>query len=162
MIGLPGAGKTTVGREISRGLGWTFIDLDQQIADAAGRDIPSIFRREGEAGFRSREERALREVAGPDRVVALGGGVVCRRMNRRRLSRRGSVVWLDVPVDVARGRCTVAPGSRPVVAVLSRQPRRLARRLALYAELGHRIDAAAPVCRVVQAALDWLSTPRHP
>ncbi len=156
LVGLPGAGKTTVGRQLARRLRREFVDLDERIAAAAGMDVPAIFRREGEAGFRRREERALRRhvgQAGARQVVALGGGIVCRKANRLRLSRTGVVLWLDLPVATARRRCAGAPGERPLTAVLERQPRRLARRLGHYEALGTRIDAGRPVAAVVRTAL---------
>ena len=77
MAGPSGVGKTTVGRILAARACVSFVDLDERIALQAGRDIVSIFREEGEAGFRRREREALEEVAGADGLVlALGGGAV--------------------------------------------------------------------------------------
>ena len=68
LIGLPGSGKTTIGRRLAAHYGWEFRDLDVDIVAQAGRTIPEIFAAEGEAGFRQREANALRAVAaGTDR-----------------------------------------------------------------------------------------------
>lgn len=102
LIGFMGCGKTTVGRLLARVSGRRFVDLDAVIVARAGRSIPEIFKREGEARFRAREAKALRTVLRQGRreglVVALGGGTVLRSENRELLQRGSShvqVVWLN-------------------------------------------------------------------
>ena len=82
LIGMPGCGKTTVGRTLAGKLGRTFVDLDEEIVRRAGMSIPEIFAREGEAGFRERESALVREFGErTGLVVSTGGGVVTRREN---------------------------------------------------------------------------------
>ena len=95
LVGMPGCGKTTVGRELARLSGKPFVDLDEEIVRRAGKSIPDIFREEGEAAFRDLESRVLAEVcAGHGQVVATGGGAVLREENRRAMRRTGRVYFL--------------------------------------------------------------------
>lgn len=95
-----GAGKTTIGRRLAKLRGLNFIDCDDYIQEGTGVDIPFIFEKEGEAGFRQREERAIDELTQiPDVVMATGGGAVHSEVNRQRLSSRGLVVYLEASVQ---------------------------------------------------------------
>jgi shikimate kinase len=95
LVGLMGAGKTTVGRQLARRLGKRFEDSDQIIEDRTGVKVTTIFEIEGEAGFRAREARMIEELTeGEDLVLATGGGVVLDPGNRARLATRGFVVYL--------------------------------------------------------------------
>ena len=95
LVGLMGAGKTSVGRLLARRLGKTFYDCDQEIERATGVRIPVIFEIEGEAGFRARERRMLGELARRSGVVlATGGGAVLAPENRALLKAHGTVVYL--------------------------------------------------------------------
>ena len=90
LIGMPGCGKTTVGRALAGKLGRTFVDLDEEIVRRAGTSIPEIFAREGEAGFRERESALVREFGErTGLVVSTGGGVVTRRENYIPLKQNG-------------------------------------------------------------------------
>ena len=107
LIGMMASGKTTVGRHLARALKLDFVDSDSVIEDRAGADIPWIFDIEGEEKFRDREEKVIEEVTQRRGVVvATGGGVVLREINRRRLSERGTVVYLNAPFEslVTRSR----------------------------------------------------------
>ena len=98
LVGLMGAGKTTIGRQLARRLGRRFYDSDQEIVARTGVPIPTIFEIEGEEGFRRRESQAIVELtAGSDQVLATGGGVVLNPDNRRLLHDTGWVVYLNVP-----------------------------------------------------------------
>jgi shikimate kinase len=95
LVGLMGAGKTTVGRLLARRLKLRFLDADQEIERRCGVKIPLIFEIEGEAGFRARESQVLAElVALEGLVLATGGGAVLAEENRRRLAARGTVIYL--------------------------------------------------------------------
>ena len=95
LVGLMGAGKTSVGRLLARRLGKTFYDCDHEVERAAGVRIPVIFEIEGEAGFRARESRMIGELCAAKGVVlATGGGAVLAPENRKVLSEHGTVVYL--------------------------------------------------------------------
>lgn len=102
LVGLMGAGKTSVGRLLAQRLGKTFFDSDQEIESATGVKIAVIFDIEGEAGFRARESKALAELAGRRNVlVATGGGAVLSAANRKLLAESGIVVYLRAaPADL--------------------------------------------------------------
>lgn len=95
LVGLMGAGKTSVGRRLARRLGKTFYDCDEEIERATGVKIPVIFEIEGETGFRAREAKMLAElVALRDIVLATGGGGVLSADNRKLLAENGVVIYL--------------------------------------------------------------------
>jgi len=99
LVGLMGAGKTSVGRLLAKRLGKAFYDCDQEIERATGVKIPVIFEIEGEAGFRAREARMLAELAGRHEIVlATGGGAVLSADNRKLLVGNGVVVYLRAVV----------------------------------------------------------------
>jgi shikimate kinase len=95
LVGMPGSGKSTVGRQLSRRLRLPFFDSDHLIEERLGCTIKDFFAREGEAAFRDVEEQVIREATqGPDSVLATGGGAVLREANRRQLREGGKVVYL--------------------------------------------------------------------
>src|SRR5256885_11031311 len=99
LIGPMGSGKTAVGRHLSRALGLPFYDSDGEIERRTGVDIPFIFEKEGEAGFRQREREAIEALTLLARIVlATGGGAVLLPENRRHLAERGCVVYLQTSV----------------------------------------------------------------
>jgi shikimate kinase len=102
LVGLMGAGKTTIGRILARQLKKTFIDTDREIEKRTGVAIPVIFEFEGEAGFRAREAAVIGEfVQRDDVVLATGGGAVMQAENRAKLAARGRVVYLHAqPTDL--------------------------------------------------------------
>jgi shikimate kinase len=94
-----GSGKTAVGRYLARLLDLTFHDSDTEIERRTGVDIPFIFEKEGEAGFRQREREAIELLTAMDHIVlATGGGAVLLPENRQRLAERGCVVYLETSV----------------------------------------------------------------
>lgn len=95
LVGMMGAGKTTVGRCLARHLGKTFIDSDDEIQKRTGVTIPHIFEVEGEAGFRRREAAVIHDLLQRnDIVLATGGGAVLAAESRDEMSRNGTVVYL--------------------------------------------------------------------
>ncbi|MDY0067609.1 MAG: shikimate kinase AroK [Steroidobacteraceae bacterium] len=99
LIGPMGSGKTAVGKRLARVLHLTFYDSDAEIEERTGVDIPYIFEKEGEAGFREREREAIDALTRLDGVVlATGGGAVLAQENRERLASRGRVVYLQTSV----------------------------------------------------------------
>ncbi len=100
LVGPMGSGKTAVGRQLARRLGYRFVDSDAEIERRTGVDIPFIFEKEGEAGFRVREREVIDELSGQAGIVlATGGGAVLAEESRRRLAERGAVVYLEATVD---------------------------------------------------------------
>jgi shikimate kinase len=100
LVGPMGAGKTTIGKILADELALEFIDVDREIESRSGVDIPWIFDKEGEAGFRLRESAALKELSVLDRVlISTGGGAVMSAQNRRLMSERGTVIYLHTSVD---------------------------------------------------------------
>lgn len=100
LVGLMGAGKTSVGRLLAKRFGKTFYDCDHEIERRTGVKIPVIFDIEGEAGFRAREAAVLHELTALDNIVlATGGGAVLRRENRQALAAHGTVVYLRASID---------------------------------------------------------------
>jgi shikimate kinase len=102
-VGLPGSGKSTVGRQLARRLGLGFTDSDHVIEQRLGCSIRSFFEREGEAAFRDVEQEVIAELCAGDGVIATGGGAVLRPANREHLRAAGHVVYLrSTPEDVFR------------------------------------------------------------
>lgn len=117
-----GAGKTAIGRELARLLGLDFVDADQEIERRTGADIPLIFEKEGEAGFRKRERDVLQELTQRDRLVlATGGGAVLDPANRDALN-RGFVIYLKATVGAQAAR-TARNRNRPLLQSADRQAR---------------------------------------
>ena len=115
IVGPMGAGKTTVGKLLAKQLNRPFLDSDHYIEEKTGADIPWIFEKEGEAGFRRREARAIKELTAlPDVVLATGGGAVMRPKNRQYLKERGITIYLQTSVDVQMRR-TSKDNSRPLL-----------------------------------------------
>ena len=99
LIGPMGAGKSAVGKQLARLLGYPFYDSDHEIEQRTGADIALIFEREGEAGFRRRERAVLTDLTARERIVlATGGGAVLDPDSRQELAARGCVVYLDTSV----------------------------------------------------------------
>lgn len=104
LIGMMGAGKTTVGRLLAEQLDYQFFDTDAVIERVTGQPISQIFAESGEATFRSLESQVLAELSAYTRLaIATGGGIVIKRENWGYL-RHGIVVWLDVPLEHLRAR----------------------------------------------------------
>lgn len=100
LIGPMGAGKSSIGRRVAEMLGLPFHDTDQAIQARAGVGIDFIFEKEGEAGFRRREEKVLAELLdGEPAVIATGGGAVLSAANRERMRNGGTVIYLEATVE---------------------------------------------------------------
>ena len=100
LIGMPGCGKSTVGKILAEKLNFNFVDLDENISTAAGMDIPEIFRREGEAGFRKREKTALFSMEKKQNtVVSCGGGIVLDGENVKMMHSFGVVYLIRRNLD---------------------------------------------------------------
>ena len=161
LVGLMGAGKTTVGRRLAARLGLPFVDTDAEVARAAGLAVAQMFDRLGEAAFRERERDAVaRLAAGPPRVIAAGGGAFVDEVGRGLLLASCTTVWLDAGVETRARRVGRDGGGRTLLR--GRDPRAALAALAeqrrpFYAAAHFRVDAEGPVEAVadrVMAALD--------
>jgi shikimate kinase len=128
LVGPMGSGKSAVGRQLAERLALRFVDSDAEIQARTGVDIPYIFEREGEAGFREREVEVLDELTQCQRIVlATGGGAVLDAGTRSRLRDRGCVVYLRTSVDQQLAR-TRRSAHRPLL--MNPDPRGTLERLA--------------------------------
>ena len=127
LTGMPGSGKTTIGRLLAERLGRKFVDADDVLAQEAGMPIPEIFRREGEGGFRRRETDTLRQLGKQSGlVIATGGGCVTREENYELLHQNGTIFCLTRaldklptdgrPVSQALGLAAIYQARRPMYA----------------------------------------------
>jgi len=172
LIGPMGAGKTTVGRRVAEQLGLTFHDLDREIEERCGADIPLIFELECEAGFRKRESEVLDELTTQQGVlISTGGGAVLRAENRQHLRERGFVVYLETTVEQQLKRLA-HDRKRPLLAAPDRRERLtalLAEREPLYREIADlTLDAgaggsSAGAARrlIAELAQHWQRNPAH-
>jgi shikimate kinase/3-dehydroquinate synthase len=159
LVGLPGSGKSVVGRRVAARHRANFVDLDAAIEQDAGRSIPEIFASDGEAAFRALERGAVEDLGPPDpgrdvvRVIATGGGAVIEPRNRWRLYRGRTAIWLDGRPEVLAQRLRHSIHVRPLVA--GRDPIGTVRSLAAARERFYsaatRINGVAPVAGVVDA-----------
>jgi shikimate kinase len=142
LVGMMGAGKTSVGKMLARNLGKVFYDSDQVIESRTGVKIPVIFELEGEAGFRAREAAVIEELTALKEVVlATGGGAVLNASNRQLLHARGTVVYLRATVNDLWNR-TRHDRSRPLLQTpdpLGRLRELYAQRDPLYCEVAHMV-----------------------
>ena len=147
LIGLPYTGKSVVGREIARRLGWPFIDTDDQVVSlAGGKPIPEIFSEWGEARFRGLERQSLGLACGRGRaVIATGGGIVLDGGNRAMLAISGVVFWLDARPSTISQRLLLdqAEGENPVLRPLLQGKDRLERITDLKGQRARHYSAVA-------------------
>ncbi|HET7169479.1 MAG TPA: bifunctional shikimate kinase/3-dehydroquinate synthase [Candidatus Limnocylindrales bacterium] len=160
LVGLPGCGKSVVGKRLAHRHGATFIDLDERIEQTDGRPIPRIFEEDGEATFRALERQAVADLgpadaeAGLRRVIAPGGGAIVDPRNRWALYRGRVSVWLDSRPEVLAQRLRRSPHVRPLVA--TRDPIGTLRELGIrrerfYAAADLHVAGVAEVNAVVNA-----------
>jgi shikimate kinase len=164
LIGPMGSGKTAVGRHLARALGLAFHDSDAEIERRTGVDIPFIFEKEGEAGFRQREREALEALTALEGIVlATGGGAVLLAENRELLAARGQVVYLET--SIAQQAHRVRYGRhRPLIAQgdpALRLGQLMDARAPLYAQIADIVVSTdgRRVASVAEAILRELGTP---
>lgn len=117
LVDMPGAGKTTVGRQLARRLQRKFVDADHEVEVRAGIKIPLIFEQQGEAAFREQEARVIKDLAGQSNlIVATGGGAVLRPENCAAMKAGGLIVYLRVAPRVLYER-TRHDTNRPLLQV---------------------------------------------
>jgi shikimate kinase len=155
LIGMMGAGKSTIGRLLAETIGFEFIDADRELEARSGVSIPTIFEIEGEEGFRRRETVLLDELSQRPRIVlATGGGAVLDGQTRQRLRERALVIYLRATADEVHRR-TRRDKSRPLLQADNPRERieqLLAEREPLYAQTAHLSfqSAAANPRRLVE------------
>lgn len=157
LVGMMGAGKTTVGRALAARIGWDFVDLDAAIERLAGRSVAEIFAEDGEAAFRELEHAAASMAARGHRVViAAGGGAFIQPKTRAVLREGASVVWLSCAVDTLHARIgggagRPLAGSRATIGALlnEREPVYRLADLAVDTTIGAPEDAAREVARAL-------------
>ena len=157
LIGPMGSGKTAVGKELARNLGLEFLDSDHEIEKRTGVDIPYIFEKEGEAGFRAREATVIADLCKLDGVVvATGGGAILSEPSRKRLAATGLVIYLRTEVEEQLKRTRRAP-NRPLLANGNRREtleNLAAVRAPLYDEIADiTVDTSGKRVRAVAASL---------
>jgi shikimate kinase len=163
LVGLMGAGKTSIGRRLAQRVRLPFIDADTEIEAAAGMTIPEIFERHGEAAFRDGERRVIaRLLENPAHVLATGGGAFIDPTTRALLRARAVTVWLRADLDLMLARVgRRGLNHRPLLK--GRDPRAvlqalMAERYPLYAEADLAVDSLdGPPDATVERVLDALS-----
>ncbi|GAB1394318.1 shikimate kinase [Rhodocyclaceae bacterium] len=155
LVGMMGAGKTTVGKKLAKRLAVPFIDLDHEIERHTGVSVATIFEIEGEAGFRQRETNALKQVIEDGaQIVATGGGVVLNPINRAILARAGTVVYLQATPELIYSRTRHDTG-RPLLQVadpLGRIRSLVSQRDPLYREIADIvIESGRPLGNTIEA-----------
>lgn len=157
LIGPMGAGKTAVGRQLAKELGLGFIDADVEMEKRTGVDIPYIFEKEGEAGFRRREQVLIAELCElPDIVLSTGGGAILSDSTRQRLKSTGTVIYLHTTIDELLRR-TAQSKNRPLLATGNRREtleQLLSERGQLYEEIADiRVETTGRRVKTVAAML---------
>ncbi|MGH9018131.1 MAG: shikimate kinase [Acidimicrobiales bacterium] len=165
LVGMMGAGKSTVARLAARSVGWKWLDVDEMVSREAGASVPELFARHGESYFRRQESRALQSVLGGDEdvIVSVGGGAVLDEANRARLAEGGEVVWLRARPETLMARVRDGAG-RPLLDGTTPEQRMQtlrridAERRPIYGALARHVvdvdglDAASVARRVLEAA----------
>jgi len=145
LLGFMGCGKTTVGRLLSQRLGWSFLDVDEEIERRQGRTIRQIFEQDGEPYFRQVESELLEETLArgskESLVVALGGGTIAQPINAQRIRANGAItIWLDCPLEELRRRCR-GLNHRPLFRDAETFEQLYRQRLPFYQQADFRVDA---------------------
>ncbi len=137
LMGFMGCGKSSVGREAARRLGWRFVDLDDAVAERVGTDVQGIFEREGEAAFRRHELSALKDLINhnaSDLVLSLGGGTPTIRQAAALLRSNAYLIYLCAKPEILRSRLEKEVSGRPLLrdGGLDKLPSLLQRREGVY------------------------------
>jgi shikimate kinase len=166
LVGLMGAGKSTVGRRLAKRLGMGFVDSDDEIERAADHKISEIFDRFGEASFRDGERRVIaRLIEGPPKVIATGGGAFVDPATRKLILERCLAIWLDADLETLAERVS-RRNHRPLL--IDKEPLPLLRDLAsrrnpIYAEAHiHIRSQPSPHERAVEQIIQAISQRDQP
>jgi shikimate kinase len=160
LIGLPGVGKSSIGRRLAAALDMPFRDADEEVERAAGRSISEIFAERGETEFRDGERRVIaRLLDEPPHVLATGGGAFMNPDTRRLIREKATSIWLRADIEVLARR-VARKSNRPLL--IDRDPLEVLTALAearhpVYAEADITIDSAeSPHAAAVQAIIEAL------
>lgn len=165
LVGLMGAGKTTVGLRLADRLRLPFIDIDQEIERVARLSIAELFDRYGETQFRDGERRLIARLSeGGPKVIATGGGAFINEQTRALILERATAIWLDADTDILAARTARRPGQRPLLR--DRDPREVLADLAacrnpIYAlahlripnQTGHHRSAVKAIIEAIDAGV---------
>ena len=171
LVGMMGAGKSSIGRRLASRLNIPFVDADTEIERAAGMSIADIFARHGEADFRSGEARVIaRLLDGGPQVLATGGGAVMNADTRAAIKAKGVSIWLTAEVDVLMRRIQKRRHERPMLQAadpVARLRELLAERKPVYAlsdltVQSREVPHEAIVTEIVAALGDFLDAPSVP
>lgn len=170
LVGLPGSGKTTVGRQLARRLQLPFVDSDHEIEVRIGCSIREFFEREGEARFRDIEQEVLAKLTeGADKVLSTGGGAVLRPENRKNLRASGQVVYLKSSPEELFKRLR-HDSNRPLLQVadpMAKLKALYAERDPLYREVAHFVletgrPSVSTLVNMIVMQLELSGTARKP
>ena len=146
LIGFMGCGKTTLGRKLSKGLDYEFVDLDELIESKAGMTIARYFENFGEAAFRDLEKTTLQDTPFPENaVISTGGGTPCFSGNMDWMNNQGITVYLSLPPAALADRLVRGKAKRPLIKDLSQEElvkyitTKLAERIEYYTQAQHTL-----------------------
>lgn len=169
LLGMMGAGKSSLGVRLGEALGLSFRDADAEIEKAAQMSIPEIFEHHGETAFRDGERRVIQRLltAGPQ-VLALGGGAFVQDETREQILAQAHSIWLDVPLDELVRRVQKKPGKRPLLVgqdVRAKLSELMRAREPLYAKADLKVDVGVgthedAVARLIKALETCLAKPQ--
>ncbi|MDO5701073.1 MAG: bifunctional shikimate kinase/3-dehydroquinate synthase [Bowdeniella nasicola] len=158
LVGMPGVGKSTVGRELAQVLDLPFRDLDLLFEERHGRTPAEVIRADGEEAFRRAETNLIAEVVtGPPSVIATGGGAVESPVARWHLWHAGPVVWLDAPDHVLHNRLSTDSTARPLTATAEQLAARRDKRLPFYRAADIHVDSSTQSERLARHLADRLT-----
>lgn len=165
LVGLMGAGKSSVGRRLAHAVGFDFVDADTEIEKAAGATVPEIFAMHGEAAFRDGERKVIARLLEQPRIVlATGGGAYMNAETRARIKAKGISIWLKAELDVLVKRCA-RRSHRPLLQngdIRGTLARLMEERYPVYAEADITVlTGEGPHDEVVRQILQALPAPYH-
>ena len=143
LIGMPGTGKSVVGRALAQRLGYTFVDADDVIVETSGKTLPEILRRDGLEAFLKIEEQVGRAMKFESTVIATGGSMVLSEAAMEHLKKDSVIIWLETPLSQISGRMPADLTDRGIAAPAGMTLREIyLQRQPLYAKFADLIVAS--------------------
>ncbi|MBE8191140.1 MAG: shikimate kinase [Alphaproteobacteria bacterium] len=164
LVGMMGAGKSSLGKHLAAALGLPFYDSDTEIEQAAAMSVADIFARHGDAHFRDGERRVIaRLLGGAPHVLSIGGGAYCDASTRHLIHETALSIWLDMPLEELIARVKKQPQKRPLLAqgnLSQRMADLLAERQPIYAQADiklspHKQSLKKSVAQLLQVVQDY-------